>query len=439
MKMPPSAIDSFRARLEDKTASIGVVGLGYVGLPLACEFSPKGFSVAAFEKDPVRLRSLKAWRSYTEYVSSEELRKLRRLGKLKATAGASAMTAQDVLIICVQTPLRKTQEPDMTPLVSALNTVSRRLRKGQLVSIESTTWPGATEEIALPILESSGLKVGRDFHLAFSPERIDPGNRAYRISNTPKVVGGITPACAAAGAALYAEVVDRVVRVSSARAAEFVKLLENSFRAVNIALVNEIAQVCRRLGLEVWEIIEAAATKPFGFMPFAPGPGIGGHCIPKDPKLLAWRMRSLNFNARFIELAADVNASMPGYVAERIAATLNESKRPLKGSRVLVLGVAYKPDVADIRESPALDVIDLLLRKGAVVSYHDPHVPRLSWGGRVLKNEPLTHRSLSRADLAAVLTAHTNVDYDAVARFSRVVFDARNAMRGRACKKLATL
>jgi len=426
-------------KLRDKSARIGIIGLGYVGLPLAMEFCRKGFRVTGFEVDRRRTAELRRGKSYIPDVASEKLRKWRRAGLFAAGGRCDALSGQDVLIICVQTPLRKTKEPDVSNIVAAVREIARRLRRGQLVILESTTYPGATEEVILPVLQESGLVLGRDFFLAFSPERVDPGNPIWGIANTPKVVGGADPASTRLAAEVYSCVVDRVVPVSGTRAAEVVKLLENAFRSVNIALVNEMAQICRRLGLDIWEIIEAAATKPFGFMPFYPGPGIGGHCIPKDPQLLSWKMKTLNFDPRFIALATAVNGGMPEYAVGRIAEALNGARKPLHGSRILALGAAYKPGSADYRESPALDVMDLLLQAGARVSYHDPLVPDLEVRGRRLVSVALTDRLLKAADCVAILTAHRQVDYGRVARLARMVFDARNATKGIASAKIVRL
>jgi UDP-N-acetyl-D-glucosamine dehydrogenase len=418
------------AKIQDRSARIGILGLGYVGLPLAMDFCRKGFQVTGFEVDPRRLAHLARGKSYISDVSSQELRKWQAAGRLHASGRFSGLSRQDAVLVCVQTPLRKTKEPDVSNILAALREVSRRLRRGQLIVIESTTYPGATEELLLPVLDQAGLRLGQDFFLAFSPERVDPGNATWGIANTPKVVGGADPASTRLAAQLYSQVVDRVVPVSSPRAAETVKLLENTFRSVNIALVNEMAHVCHHMGLDVWEIIDAAASKPFGFMPFYPGPGIGGHCIPKDPRLLSWKLKTLNFDPRFIQLASTINEGMPGYTVERIAEALNRARKPLRGSRVLILGAAYKPGLEDYRESPALDVMDLLLRSGAKVSYHDPFVRSLEVRGRRLKSVPLTDRALKTADCAAILTAHPQVDYQRVVRLSRLVFDARNAAKG---------
>ena len=417
-------------KIRNRSARVGVLGLGYVGMPLAMDFCRKGFRVTGFEVDRRRLADLGRGKSYIRDVSSEELRKWQSAGRFLATGRFAALSQQDAVLVCVQTPLRKTKEPDVSNILAAVGEVARRLRRGQLIVIESTTYPGATEELLLPVLRQAGLRMGKDFFLAFSPERVDPGNPTWGIANTPKVVDGADPVSTACAVELYSQVVDRVVPVSNTRAAETVKLLENTFRAVNIALVNEMAQVCHHMGLDVWEIIDAAASKPFGFMPFYPGPGIGGHCIPKDPRLLSWKLKTLNFDPRFIQLASTINEGMPEYAVERIAEALNRARKPLRGSRILILGAAYKPGLEDYRESPALDVMSLLLRSGAKVSYHDPFVRSLEVRGRRLLCVPLTDRALKAADCAAILTAHPRVDYRRVVRLSRLVFDARNAAKG---------
>ena len=409
---------------------IGVVGLGYVGLPLAVEFARAGFRVTGVEVSAARAAELKRGRSYIGDVPGAEIARLQREGILEVHSDGATLGACDAVIICVQTPLRKSKEPDLSAVVAVCGEVAKRLRRGQLVVLESTTYPGTTDEVVRPALEKSGLKAGVDFHLAFSPERVDPGNPKWKISNTPKVVGGIDAASTERAAALYSRVVERVVPVSSAMAAELVKLLENSFRAVNIALINEMAQICHKLDLNVWEVVGAAATKPFGFMPFWPGPGIGGHCIPKDPQLLAWKMKSLNFEPRFLELATVINGGMPDYTVSRITQTLNRAGRAVKGSRILVLGVAYKPGVSDYRESPALDVMHLLAEKGAKVEYHDSFVPKAEAAGRSWRGRALTDAALKAAHLVAVLTAHPDVDFARVCRLARSVFDARNATAG---------
>lgn len=417
-------------KIRDKTARVGVVGLGYVGLPLAVAFARRGFKVVGLERDPRRAASLRKGRSYIEDVPSKELASLMKRGALTIDSDGASVGRLDAVLICVQTPLRKTKEPDISGIVEVCRGLAKRIKRDTLVVLESTTYPGTTREAVLPELEASGLRAGKDFWLAFSPERVDPGNARWKIENTPKVVGGIDPRSTALAVSLYSSVIEKVVPVTSATAAELVKLLENTFRSVNIALVNELAQICDRLGLNVWEIVSAAATKPFGFMPFWPGPGIGGHCIPKDPQLLAWKMKTLNFEPRFIELASTVNGQMPRYAAGRVARLLNEDAKSVKGARLLVLGVAYKPGVGDYRDSPSLDIMHLLAEDGAKVSYHDPFVPRVSVGGRSWTGRRLTDALVRRADCVLILTAHPGVDYARVARLARRVFDARNAAAG---------
>ena len=417
-------------KISDKTARVGVVGLGYVGLPLAVAFARRGYRVTGIEVDPRRAANLRKGRSYIEDVSSVELKRLLHEGLLEVRSDDAALSRLDAVLICVQTPLRKTKEPDISNILTACGRIAPRLKRGQLVVLESTTYPGTTEEAVRPALEKSGLVAGRDFWLAFSPERVDPGNKRWNIENTPKVVGGVNAASTKLAEMLYSQVVAKVVPVSSATAAELVKLLENTFRAANIALVNELAQICDRLGLNVWEVVGAAATKPFGFMPFWPGPGIGGHCIPKDPQLLAWKMKTLNFEPRFIELASRVNGAMPVYTVSRIARVLNTDGKAVKGSRVLVLGVAYKPGVGDYRESPALDVMHLLAEDGAKVFYHDPFVPVARAAGRSWRGRTLTDAVIKDADLVVILTTHPDLDYKRICRLARRVFDARNATAG---------
>ena len=416
-------------KISSRKASVGIVGLGYVGLPLAMEFAAKGFSVTGFDVDAGKAAGLMRGRSHIPDVPSKAVAAAVGAGRLAATTRFDGLRRMDAVIVCVPTPLRKTKEPDLSYIVSACEQIVPRLRRGQLIVLESTTYPGTTRELVLPMFEKKGLKAGRDFHLAFSPERVDPANKKFGIANTPKVVGGVTPSCGRAAAALYGAVVERVVPVSSTESAEMVKLLENTFRAINIAMVNELAVMCHRLGVDVWEIVSAAATKPFGFMPFYPGPGLGGHCIPVDPGYLAWKMKSLNFEPRFIELASSINASMPEYAVERLTGLLNSRRKAVKGSRILVLGVAYKPDVTDVRESPALDVMQLLMGLGAAVSYHDPHVPAVMVGRRRLRSVPLASGA-RLCDAAVVLTAHSGVDYGLVVKKAPLVFDTRNALSG---------
>ncbi len=420
----------FEKRLKKGSVRVGIMGLGYVGLPLAVEFASAGLNVIGVEASSARADLLRRGRSYIGDIPDKTVAKLVRGGRLTVTSDGRALKECDAIVICVQTPLRKSKEPDLSAVVAACASAAKSLRRGQLVVLESTTYPGTTDEVVRPILEKTGLVAGRDFWLAFSPERVDPGNAKWKITNTPKVVGGIDELSLRLACALYRRIVSRVVPVSSAKAAELVKLLENSFRAVNIALVNEMAQVCATLGLNVWEIVGAAATKPFGYMPFWPGPGIGGHCIPKDPQLLTWKMKKLHFRPRFIELATVVNQDMPAYALSRIARMLSRGGRALSGSRILVLGVAYKPGVSDYRESPALDVMHLLAEKGARVEYHDAFVPRAIAAKRKWRSRPLTDAALKKADLVAILTYQPEIDYSRVCRLARKVFDARNAAQG---------
>jgi len=418
-------------KIAAREAQVGVVGLGYVGLPLAVAFAEAGFSVTGLETDPDRVADVLAGRSYIPDVPSARLAPLVREGRLRATGDYAAVRHLDALSICVPTPLSKTRDPDISFIVAATEAIAAHGRAGQLVVLESTTYPGTTEEVVLPRLLRNGYRVGEDLFVAFSPERVDPGNPHYTIRNTPKVIAGITPTCLQVACALYACIVERLVPVSSTRAAEMVKLLENTFRAVNIALVNEVALMCDRLGLDVWEVIDAAATKPFGFMPFYPGPGLGGHCVPVDPHYLSWKLRTLNYNARFIQLASEVNAAMPEYVARKVASALNDEGKPVKGARVLILGVAYKRDVKDTRESPALDILRLLRAWGAEVQYHDPYVPSLPLEGETLSCAPLDPATLAGADAVVVVTDHSAYDWDEVLAHARLVVDTRNATRGR--------
>ena len=408
-----------KQRLERRDATIGVIGLGYVGLPLAVAFAKAGMPVIGVDADAGRASLIARGQSPIEDVPSDELAPLVRTGRLTVAEGVRALGGADAIIICVPTPLGKSKEPDISHIVAAADEVARILRPGQLVVLESTTYPGTTAEVLLPRFTPSGLAVGEQFFLAFSPERIDPGNRAYGLANIPKVVGGVTPACRELACALYGQIVERVVPVSSPEAAEMVKLFENIFRSVNIALVNELAIMCRRLGLSVWEIIDAAATKPFGFMPFYPGPGIGGHCLPSDPYMLG-------YEARFIAFADEINSGMPAYTVQLAADALNDQGKPLKGSRVLALGVAYKPGVGDVRDSPAIEIIDALLLRGARVDYSDPHVPALTVGNRRLEGVDWTTADLASYDLVAVLTAHREFDAARLCREARLIIDTRN-------------
>jgi UDP-N-acetyl-D-glucosamine dehydrogenase len=418
-------LDGIRAR----RLHIGIIGLGYVGLPLAVEFANAGFAVTGFDVDERKIAEINAGRSYIPDVSPSEMESVVKAGTLSATSDMSRLAAMDVVDICVPTPLRKTKDPDLSYVVTAVDAAAAALHAGQLVILESTTYPGTTDEVVQPRLEATGLRADVDFFLAFSPERVDPGNRQFTTKTIPKVVGGVGPASTEAAAALYAAVVSSVVSVSSTRVAEMVKLLENTFRAVNIGLVNEIALMCHKMDIDVWEVIDAAKTKPFGFMAFYPGPGLGGHCIPIDPFYLSWKARQNGFEARFIELAGHVNSSMPEYVVQRVTDALNSVAKPVKGSRVHLFGVAYKRDVNDMRESPALDIIELLARRGAQVSYTDPYVPRLEQVGRALESVAFEQAVSTAWDCVVVATDHAVFDYRRIAALPLVV-DTRNALKG---------
>jgi len=420
----------FAERAEARDLVCGVVGLGYVGLPLAVELAAAGYRVLGFDVSATVVAGVNAGRSHIKDVAPEALAAVVAAGRLEATTAMERMAECDAVSICVPTPLSKTRDPDVSYVVSATEAVARSLRPGQLIILESTTYPGTTRELVLPMLEKSGLVVGEDFYLCFSPERVDPGNPTWHTTNTPKVIGGITPRCLEAGLAVYGPVMEQLVPVGSTEAAELTKLLENTFRAVNIALVNEMAQVADRLGVDIWEVIDAAATKPFGFMKFTPGPGIGGHCIPLDPYYLAWKMKTLNYKTRMVELAGEINSEMPHFVVNKVQDGLNRHKKALNGSRILLLGVAYKKDIDDVRESPALDVMRLLEEKGATVVYHDPHVPVLEEEGHHKHSVELTDEELSSADCVVITTDHSAVDYERVVRRSRLVVDTRHATRG---------
>ena len=423
---------TLKRRIESSKLHAGVIGLGYVGLPLAVEFAEAGYDVVGLDIDQRKVDALNAGTSYIQDVPSAKVARLVATGRLRATADFAALARLDTVNICVPTPLRKTKDPDVSYMVAAVTEVARYLHPGMLVILESTTYPGTTEELARPILEATGLRAGRDFFLAFSPERVDPGNPAFNTHNVPKVVGGTTPDCAELARALYERAIAHIVTVGSTQAAEMVKLLENTFRAVNIGLVNEIAMMCDTLGIDVWEVVDAAATKPFGFMPFYPGPGLGGHCIPIDPFYLSWKARQSGFEARFIELAGAINGQMPEYVVSKVAAALNDQRKSVNGSRVLVLGVAYKRDIEDVRESPALDVMKLLHEKGAEVEFSDPHVAFLTadaWHGpRALQSLALDRRALEQFDCVVITTDHSAFDYALVVAHSQSVIDTRNAI-----------
>ena len=417
-------------RLRAREARVGVIGLGYVGLPLAVEFAKAGFSAVGFDIDASKVEQIAKGESYIPDVSAEQLRSAKALGHLCATTDFARLADVDTIDICVPTPLRKTKDPDLSFIVDAVEEIAKYLRRGQLVILESTTYPGTVEEVVQPRLEAGGLRAGRDFYLAFSPERVDPGNPSWNTANIPKVVGGVDETSTAVATALYEQIVETVVPVSSSRVAEMVKLLENTFRAVNIGLVNELALMCHSLDVNVWEVIDAAKTKPFGFMPFYPGPGLGGHCIPVDPFYLSWKARQNGFESRFIELAGYTNAAMPKYVVERVGEALNSVSKPLRGSRVHLFGVAYKPDVGDIRESPAIDIAELLHQRGAVVSYSDPYVPRLAQAGLDLVAE-VPDEALTRGFHCALITTnHGCFDYEAIVRQAPLVVDTRNALKG---------
>ncbi len=416
-------------KIEARQARLGVIGLGYVGLPLAVEFARAGFGVVGYDVDERKVAELKAGRSYIPDVPSEHLAEVVTSGKFVATTDPKQLADVDIIDICVPTPLRKTKDPDMTYVVQAVDAVAAVLRKGQLIILESTTYPGTTVEVVQPSLAAKGFKPGVDFYLAFSPERVDPGNPQYQTKNIPKVVGGINEDSTRVAVAFYSQVMDSVVPVSSPSVAEMVKLLENTFRAVNIGLVNELALMCHRMGLDVWEVIDAAKTKPFGFMPFYPGPGLGGHCIPIDPFYLSWKARQYNFEARFIELAGSVNGAMPEFVVQRIIDALNSSKKALNGSKVHILGVAYKRDVNDLRESPALEVLELLAHRGAIVSYTDPHVPDFKHASLDLRSvdETIAHQGV---DCGVIITDHKVFDYAAMVDRFPLLVDTRNALKG---------
>jgi UDP-N-acetyl-D-glucosamine dehydrogenase len=422
-------INILREKLEARTARVSVIGLGYVGLSLAVELAKAGIVVRGVDLDLERVSLLNRGESYLVDVPADTLAPLVASGRLAASTSFEQASASDAVIICVPTPLRKSKEPDISFILSAVESLLPHLHPGQLMVLESTTYPGTTEEVVLPRLQANGLVIGSDFFLAFSPERVDPGNKRYTTATIPKVVGGVTPACTELAAALYRQVTQTVFEVSSPRVAETAKLLENTFRSVNIALANELAFACRKIGVDPWEVIEAAATKPFGFMPFYPGPGIGGHCIPVDPLYLSWKVRLTGYEAQFIALADQINRAMPEHVVNLVGEALNDRGRAIRGSAVLVMGVTYKPDVNDIRESPALEIIEMLERKGAVVSYADPFAPQLSIDGSKLTAVDASAANVGAADCVLILTNHTSFDYSMIASQARLVVDTRNALR----------
>ena len=433
-----SAAEALRERIQWRSARVGVVGLGYVGLPLALEFAKAGFSVTGIDVQEEKVARLNWGDSYIQDVPSALLAKMTEDNRFSATSDFSVLADLDTINIAVPTPLRKTKDPDMSYVVSACQKVAEHLAPGKLVILESTTYPGTTDELVLPMLERTGLKVGEDFFLCFSPERIDPGNPKYHTRNIPKVVGGITPACTEMGRLFYSQALETVVPVSSTSVAEMVKLLENTFRMINIGLVNELAMMCDRMGINIWEVIDAAATKPFGFMPFYPGPGLGGHCIPIDPFYLSWKSKQSGIEARFIELAGYINGQMPHFVVDKVQNALNDAGKPLKGSQVHLLGVAYKRDIDDVRESPAIDMMLLLEKKGAHITYSDPYVPTLQIFDRELRSSDPLERAAD-ADCILLATDHTAVDYPAVLERAKLIVDARNVFKNEVSPKIVRL
>ena len=423
-------LQALLTKIAAREARIGVIGQGYVGLPLAIVMCEAGFPVTGYDVIEDKVTALNAGTSYIGDISDERLAAQIDAGLYRASHSFDDLADADIVSICVPTPLSKTRDPDISYIVAAAEDVARRLRPGQLIVLESTTYPGTTEELVLPIFEATGLTCGRDYFLCFSPERVDPGNPRFDIRNTPRLMGGITSACLEAGSTMYGAFLENVVEMSSTQAAEMAKLLENTFRAVNIGLVNEVALMCRKLGLESWEVIDAAATKPFGFMKFYPGPGLGGHCIPVDPHYLSWILKTLNYTARFVELASEVNTSMPDYVVELVADALNHERKAVNGSRVVVIGVAYKANVSDVRESPALDVIELIRARGADVVFHDPYVASIRTPAGPMESQPLTDDLLTGADCVVITAAHSSIDWRRVAALAPAIVDTRNATRG---------
>jgi UDP-N-acetyl-D-glucosamine dehydrogenase len=424
-----SAAAQLSEKIANKTARVGIIGLGYVGLPLAVEFAKAGFSVTGIDLVESKVERINAGDSYIQDVSTAEVARLVESGKLRATNDFSVVAELDTINICVPTPLRKTKDPDMSFIVSACHEIARFVHPGMLAILESTTYPGTTDELVLPMLASTGLQVGHDFFLCFSPERVDPGNPKFQTRNIPKVVGGSTPACTRLGAEFYAQALENVVPVSSTQVAEMVKLLENTFRMINIGLVNELAMMCERMSINIWEVIDAAATKPFGFMPFYPGPGLGGHCIPIDPFYLSWKSKQAGIEARFIELAGYINGQMPHFVVEKVQNALNDQAKSVKGSHVHILGVAYKRDIDDVRESPALDIIHLLQRRGATVTFSDPYVPSIRLDDTLMTSTDALEAA-ALADVTVIVTDHAQVDYAPIVERSALIVDTRNALRG---------
>ena len=428
--MPKSLSAALTDKIKNKEARVGIIGLGYVGLPLAVEFAQAGYHVVGIDTDSSKVDALNRGDCYITDISADLFSDMVSTGRLRATQDYGAIGELDAISICVPTPLRKTRDPDMSYVVAAADQIAKHLRPGTLIILESTTYPGTTAEVVLPIMIGNGYVVGEDIFLAYSPERIDPANTIYGVRNTPKVIGGVTLDCADVAMALYDTVVEEVVKVSSTKAAEMVKLLENTFRAVNIGLINEIAIMCDKLGIDVWEVIAAAKTKPFGYMPFYPGPGLGGHCIPIDPLYLSWKLKSLNFNARFIELADEINTNMPRYVVRKVAEALNEDSKPVRGSKVLILGVAYKADVDDVREAPALDIIQLLMQQGAIVNYHDPYVSSIQFDQVDINSVDHDMSILESVDCVIIVTDHSYYDWADILNHTNLVVDTRNATVG---------
>ncbi len=433
-----TTVEILQEKIKSRTAKVGVVGLGYVGLPLAVEFARAGFDVTGIDVQESKISELNRGESYVQDVPTSTLRPLVESGKVRATADFSVVRDLDTINICVPTPLRKTKDPDMSYIVSACQEIAKHFGPGKLVILESTTYPGTTDELVLPMLQRPGLTVGQDFFLCFSPERVDPGNPKYQTSNIPKVVGGITPACTDTGKLFYSQALQHVVPVGSTSVAEMVKLLENTFRMINIGLVNELALMCDRMGINVWEVIDAAATKPFGFMPFYPGPGLGGHCIPIDPFYLSWKTKQAGIEARFIELAGYINGQMPHFVVDKIQNALNDHVKPLRGSRVHVLGVAYKRNIDDPRESPALDIIHLLKRRGAQVTYSDPFIPAIRTENGSLEAIPVLE-AVKESDCSVIVTDHSSFDYDAIVASTPLIVDTRNALKNRTAPNIVRL
>ncbi|HHS49960.1 MAG TPA: nucleotide sugar dehydrogenase [candidate division Zixibacteria bacterium] len=428
--MSNSTAEALLAKIEDASARICVIGMGYVGLPLAVEACNVGFHVDGYDVSQKKVDILNAGGSDVDDIPAETVARLVGSGLLKNTTDPAIMAEADIILICVPTPLNKTKDPDVSYILDATEKIKTFIKPGTIVVLESTTYPGTTEELILPMIEEAGQKIGEDFFLAFSPERVDPGNPIYQTHNTPKVVGGVTPDCTKIAVAFYEKTIETAVPVSSTKAAEMVKLLENTFRSVNIGLVNELALMCDRLGVDVWEIINAAATKPFGFMPFYPGPGLGGHCIPIDPHYLSWKLKSLNYYARFIELAGEINGNMPAYVVSQVAELLNEFGKPVKGSKILLLGMSYKADISDVRESPSLDLLEILESKGAEVLFNDPLVPSIQWKNGELMSAELTDELLESVDLVLISTNHKTYDWKRIVEKAQLIFDGRNALKG---------